>query len=58
MLRYNIYYNNEKLNTYPISEDEIEKIKKQKYIGKVNEETKEILRIPTDEVNIIKCYLV
>jgi hypothetical protein len=43
---------------YPISKEEIENIKKQKYIGKVNEETKEILRIPTDEVNIIKCYVV
>ena len=34
MLRYNIYYNNEKLNKYPISGDEIEKIIKQKYIQK------------------------
>lgn len=58
MLRYNIYYNNEKINTYPISAEELGEIKKRNYIGKVNEVTKEVTRIPTDNLNIIKCYII
>jgi hypothetical protein len=58
MLKYNIYYNNERLNKYPLSKEDIEQIQQQKYIGKVNDVTKEVTRIPTENVNIIKCYLV
>ena len=58
MLKFNIYYNNERLNKYPLSSEDIEQIKQQKYIGKVNEVTKEVTRIPTEKLNIIKCYLV
>jgi hypothetical protein len=58
MLRYNIYYKNERINNYPISKEEVEKIQSQKFIGKVNENTKEVTRIPTNDINIVKCYLV
>lgn len=58
MLLYNIYYNNEKINNRPISAEELEQIKQREYIGKVNEVTKDVTRIPTNKVNIIKCYMV
>jgi hypothetical protein len=58
MLMYNLYYNNEKINALPISLQELEELKKREYVGKVNNVTKEITKIPTKELNIIKCYLV
>ena len=58
MLKYNIYYQNERINNYPISKEELDNILQQKFIGKRNEDNKEVMRIPTSDINIIKCYLV
>lgn len=58
MLMYNLYYKNEKLNALPVSKKELEEINKRKFVGKMNKESKEIVSIPTKDINIVKCYLV
>lgn len=55
---YNLYYKNEKLNALPVSKKELEEINKRKFVGKMNKESKEIVSIPTKDINIVKCYLV
>ena len=58
MLKYNIYYRSQKINKRPISEDELKKIQQAKIINKYNERTKELVEIPTKNIDIIKCYVV
>lgn len=58
MLRYNIYYKNEKINSHPLSKKDLDEIKKREYIGKMDSKTKEISKIPTNMINIVKCYII
>ena len=58
MLKYNLYYNNEKLNKHPLSQSELNQVQNSKVINKYNKITNDIVAIPTDKVEIIKCYVV
>lgn len=58
MLKYNIYYRNIKINKRPLSKQEIDNIKSIPNINKYNEQTKQILKIPTADLEIIKCYVI
>lgn len=58
MLKYNLYYNNEKINKRPLSQSELDKVQNLKVINKYNKITNDIVTIPTDKVEIIKCYVV
>lgn len=58
MVKYNLYYNNELINKRPISQSDLEKIKSVNTINKYNEFTKEIISIPTKQIEIITCYVI
>lgn len=58
MLKYNLYYNNQKINKRPISKADLDKIQANKIINKYNDKTKELVEIPTNRIEIIKCYVV
>ena len=53
MLKYNLYYNNEKLNKRPLSQSELDQVQNSKVINKYNKITNDIVTIPTDKVEII-----
>ena len=55
MKLYNILYKYEKLNNYPVDEKFIQSLKKKKYIYRQSKETKNIVKIPVSNLNIIKC---
>ena len=57
MKAYNIYYNNEKINNRPISQDDMfNNILKQKYIFKHNGQN--LIKIDLDKTKIIETVLV
>lgn len=58
MLKYNLYFRSEKINKRPISEDELNKIREAKNINKYNSQTRELEVIPTNQLEIIKCYVI
>ena len=58
MLQYNLYYNNEKINKRPISKTELDKVRSSKIISKYDKASNEVKKIPTDEIEIITCYVV
>lgn len=58
MLKYNIYSDNLKVNKRPMTGDEVKTVLKQKYINKFNDSTGEMQKISTNNLHIIKCYVV
>jgi hypothetical protein len=58
MLKYNIYYNNEKINSRPLDKDDIDLIKKERIITKTDKYTNDIKQISTDKIEIVKCYVI
>ena len=53
---FNIYYNNEKLNTKPLTISEVNGIKEKNFILK--KENNKIVKIPLQNIKIIKCTLI
>lgn len=58
MEKYNIYYRNEKINNRPLSNIDLDKVKSLEYINKYNKVDKSVIKIPTKDIDIIKCYVV
>jgi len=58
MKAYNIYYNNEKINKRPLTEEDVETIKKYPYVSKRNALTNTIVEIETKNLRFIKCTIV
>ena len=54
-MKYNLYYNYQKINSYPLIQEEVNKIKNQQYIYKningVN------IRIPVSKLKFISCIV-
>jgi hypothetical protein len=56
MARYNLYYNYEKINNKPLSEDEIIRIKNIKYVYKqINGNN---IKIPVSKIKFTKCLVI
>ena len=58
MLKYNIYYNNEKINSRPLDKDDVDLIMKERTISKINKYTDDIKQISTERIEIVKCYVI
>lgn len=58
MLKYNIYYNNEKINSRPLDKEDIDLIKRERIITKTDKYTNDIKQISTDKIEIVKCYVI
>jgi hypothetical protein len=58
MKRFNVYYNNIKLNKYPLKEREVEEIKNSKFKVVRKEIYGEIVDIPIEKLTIYKCTIV
>lgn len=58
MIKYNIYNGNNKVNKTALSFEELKTVLRQKYINKFNNTTGEIEQINTNNLHIIKCYVV
>jgi hypothetical protein len=54
---FNIYYNNEKLNHKPLTNYEVNGIKEKNFILKKDKDNR-IVKIPLENVKIIKCTLI
>lgn len=54
---YNLYYKNEKINSRPLSENDVEEIKKQDYIYKKLDKFNSV-KLSIKDVKIIKCTLI
>lgn len=57
MLKYNIYYNNEKINSRPLDKEDVDLIMKERTISKINKYTDNIKQISTERIEIVKCYV-
>jgi len=58
MKYFNLYYLDMKLNNRPLTEEELEEVKKSKLISKRNSITGKLENIPIDRINIVKTILV
>lgn len=58
MQAFNIYYNNEKINSNPLTAEELVEAVSHKYINKYDRSTKTMKRINTDNIQIIRCTIV
>lgn len=58
MLKYNIYYNNEKINSRPLDKEDVDLIMKERTISKINKYTDDIKQISTERIEIVKCYVI
>lgn len=58
MLKYNIYYNNEKINSRPLDKEDVDLIMKEHTISKINKYTDDIKQISTERIEIVKCYVI
>ena len=58
MLKYNIYYNNEKINSRPLDKEDVDLIMKEHTILKINKYTDDIKQISTEKIEIVKCYVI
>ena len=58
MLKYNIYYNNEKINSRPLDKEDVDLIMKERTISKINKYTDDIKHISTERIEIVKCYVI
>lgn len=58
MLKYNIYYNNEKINSRPLDKEDVDLIMKEHTISKINKYTDDIKQISTEKIEIVKCYVI
>ena len=58
MLKYNIYYNNEKINSRPLDKKDVDLIMKERTISKINKYTDDIKQISTERIEIVKCYVI
>ena len=54
---YNLYYKNEKINSRPLSENDVEEIKKQDYIYKKLDKFNSV-KLSIKDVKKIKCTLI
>lgn len=54
---YNLYYKNEKINSKPLKEVDVEELKKQNFIYKKVDKFNSI-KLPLNDVKIIKCTLI
>ena len=57
MVKYNLYYNNERLNKRPITKEELDRVQQSKVINKYNERTQTLVPISTSQINIVKCQI-
>ena len=58
MLKYNIYYNNEKIKSRPLDKEDVDLIMKERTISKINKYTDDIKQISTERIEIVKCYVI
>ena len=58
MLKYNIYYNNEKINSRPLDKEDVDLVMKERTISKINKYTDDIKQISTERIEIVKCYVI
>ena len=58
MLKYNIYYNNEKINSRPLNKEDVDLIMKERTISKINKYTDDIKQSSTERIEIVKCYVI
>jgi hypothetical protein len=58
MLKYNIYFNNEKINSRPLDKEDVDLIMKERTISKINKYTDDIKQISTEKIEIVKCYVI
>lgn len=54
---YNLYYKNEKINSKPLKDNDINELKNKNYIYKKIDKFNSI-KLPLNEVKIIKCILI
>lgn len=54
---YNLYYKNEKINSKPLKDNDIEELKKQNFIYKKIDKYNS-LKLPLQDIKIIKCTLI
>ena len=57
MKLYNLYYKNEKINSKPLKDNDINELKNKNYIYKKIDKFNSI-KLPLNEVKIIKCILI
>lgn len=57
MIRYNIYYKNEKVNVKPLSKEQINKIISNNVIYKKSPNN-DLIEIPINKIKIFKCTII
>lgn len=58
MIKYNIYYNGDRINNRPLSKEAIDEMKKQKSIYKRNVNSTDVYEIPINGITIRRCVIV
>lgn len=58
MIKYNLYYQNERLNKRPLSKIELDNIKQAKNVSKFDEKTRTLKHIPAEGIKIVECHVV
>ena len=57
MIGYNLYFKNEKLNKFPLSNEDVEMIKKNRFINKKIDDST-IKKISTKDIDIVECIII
>jgi hypothetical protein len=58
MKAYDIYYNSQRINTYPINKETLIKVLNQDYIYKKNNINNQLEKIPTNKLTTRSCIIV
>lgn len=53
---YNIYHKQERINRTPLSTEDIEKIKSQKFVNKIQDKNL-VEQIPVDKIRFVECIM-
>ena len=58
-MRYNLYYNEQRVNNYPLKKSEVDKVMKCDEIGvKLGNRKNDIKRVKVHELRIIPCIII
>lgn len=55
-MKYNLYYNSQKINNVPIDDDTLQSLKKYKYVYKKTSTGN--IKIPVKDIKVIRCILI
>lgn len=53
---YNIYHKQERINRTPLSTEDVEKIKSQKFVNKIQDKNL-VEQIPVDKIRFVECIM-